>query len=59
MGDRAVPYADFTLESVEAQFALTTGIGDLFPDLPAAPVPAWLGAMNSASSARMRRRLVK
>lgn len=37
-----MPYADFTLESVEAQFALNTALGDLFPDLPAAPVPVWL-----------------
>jgi len=37
-----MPYADFTLESVEAQFALTTGIGDLFPGVPVAAVPAWL-----------------
>lgn len=38
-----MPYTDFTLESVEAKFALTTALGDLFGDLPAAPVPAWLG----------------
>lgn len=38
-----MPYTDFTLESVEAKFALTTSLGDLFGDLPAVPVPAWLG----------------
>ena len=38
-----MPYTDFTLESVEAKFALTTALGDLFGNLPAAPVPAWLG----------------
>jgi hypothetical protein len=35
-------YSDFTLESVERLLGVTTGEADLFPDLPAAPVPDWL-----------------
>ena len=35
-------YADFTLETVEAAFGLIAQPGDLFPALPAVPVPAWL-----------------
>ena len=35
-------YTDFTLESVEATFGLTTQPGDLFPGLRPLSVPAWL-----------------
>jgi len=35
-------YSDFTLESVERSFGVTTRDADLFPDLPTAPVPDWL-----------------
>jgi len=37
-----MPYTDFTLESVEARFGLSTALGDLFPDLKPLAVPAWL-----------------
>lgn len=35
-------YADFTLEAAEASFGLSTQAGDLFPDLRAVSIPAWL-----------------
>ena len=35
-------FADFTLESTEAAFGLTTQPGDLFPGLQPAVVPSWL-----------------
>ena len=38
-------FADFTLESVEAAFGLTTQPGDLFPGLQPIPVPEWLRDM--------------
>lgn len=37
-----MPYADFTLDAVEAQFGLTADLGDLFPGATPVPVPAWL-----------------
>jgi hypothetical protein len=35
-------YADFTLESAEAELGVTARPGVLFPDLQPVPVPAWL-----------------
>jgi hypothetical protein len=35
-------YTDFSLETVEAMLGVTSQPGDLFPDLEALPVPAWL-----------------
>src|SRR5436305_4308440 len=35
-------YSEFTLEAVERKPGVTTQEADLFPDLPAAPVPDWL-----------------
>ena len=37
-----MPYTDFTLESAEAAFGLSTEPGDLFPGLEPLPVPGWL-----------------
>lgn len=37
-----MPYADFTLERVEAEFGLTARPGDLFVGLADVPVPDWL-----------------
>ena len=37
-----MPYNDFTLESAETRFCLTTGLGDLFPKLQPLTVPTWL-----------------
>jgi hypothetical protein len=35
-------YSDFTLEAVERQLGVTTQEADLFPNLPATPVPDWV-----------------
>lgn len=37
-----MPFTDFTLESAEAAFGLTTQPGDLFPALQPIAVPPWL-----------------
>jgi len=40
-----MPYTDFTLERVEAEFGLVTRPGALFADLEVVAVPAWLDDM--------------
>ena len=37
-----MPYTDFTLERVEADFGLVTNPVPLYADVPAVPVPPWL-----------------
>ena len=37
-----MPFSDFTLERVEAEFGLTAKPEEIFIDLPPAPVPTWL-----------------
>src|SRR2546430_13389265 len=40
-----MPYADFTLESAEAELGVTARPGVLFPGLEPVPVPPWLRDM--------------